>query len=500
MKLNLLKILIPVMALALPESLFSQIEMSSFTSTGRAGVSSTLLSDYQCQGINPANLAHAPELKKRNFCLGLGEFGFSLFSDALSKIDLSAALFNPNKTLSPTEKKNAAQSFANKALTANLDFLYGGLSWQRDGGKIGFAFTIRERAQWYSKFSQPTSEIMFNGINARIPNPQTGDLEYYFEKFKIDTSNGGLSFDTTAAIRELDALNISKILDGSRLAMSWNREYAFSCGVNVIDFEYLRLNVGAGVRFIQGIGYLDLQSSNGNYSAVIAASPAFGIDFPIKSADSVNTGFLPNSSGRGLGMELGVTVELGDKLNWRFGASVTDLGAITYKTNVYSASDGPLKTLSTKGFSNYNFFQSAEQFDGFSKELVSWQKDRTLIQGLPSKVRFGGSYSNKLVNIGFDFVAPLNSNSGNIIRPVASIGGDLNIFKVIRLSSGVMLGGNYFNSSLPLKINPLLPIGITIRPFGSFYEFGIASRDVLTYFRAGNPMLSLSTGFLRLRI
>jgi hypothetical protein len=123
-----------------------------------------------------------------------------------------------------------------------------------------------------------------------------------------------------------------------------------------------------------------------------------------------------------------------------------------------------------------------------------------LAKGLPSKIRIGASFSNKILNLGIDIVAPLNTNSGNIANPVASLGGELLIFKIMRISTGMQMGGNYLNRDSDWQITPMLPVGITFRPFGSFYEFGIASRDILTYFRTGNPMISLSTGFLRFRI
>lgn len=463
-----------------------QIEMSSFTATGRAGVSSTLLSDYQCQGINPANLAFKPERKNKNFSLGFGEFSFSVYSDALNRINLSSALFHPDKKLSSAEKRKAAQDFTNKALTMNFDFLYGGFSWQSDDGLSGFAFTIRERAQWYSKFSQLASELMFNGINARFKNA-AGQLEYYFQKIP---AGGNLSNLDTVGIRDsLSAFQLSKILDGSRIAMAWNREYAFDYAVNILNNDKIKLNIGAGIRYIQGIGYIDLQSSGGTYKAIIAASPAFGIRFPEKSQDTVNIGFLPNSAGNGVGFEFGVSAEVGE--HWRFAGSVTDIGTVSYTTNVYTASDGPLLSLSTQGFSNYNFFQNASQFDGFTKDMVKWNSNQKQNIGLPTKFRAGGSYSTKIMNIGFDLVAPLNNVSGNLLKPVISVGGDVKILGILRLSTGLMQGGNY--SSI------LVPAGITFCPVAGYYEMGIATRDIFTYLRSNNPMISLSVGFMRFR-
>jgi hypothetical protein len=464
-----------------------QIEMSSFTATGRAGVSSTLLSDYQCQGINPANLAFRPEKKNKNFSIGFGELSFSIYSDALSRINLSSALFNPEKKLNSAEKRQAAQDFTNKALTMNFDFLYGGFSWQSDDGLSGFAFTIRERAQWYSKFSQRASELMFNGINARFQNA-AGQLEYYFQK--IPNGPGGLAGIDTIGIRDsLSALKLSTILDGSRIAMGWNREYAFDYGVNILKTDRFKLNIGAGIRYIQGIGYMDLQADGSRYKAVIAASPAFGIRFPEKSQDTVNVGFLPNSAGSGVGFEFGVSAEIGE--HWRIAGSITDLGSVSYKTNVYTASDGPLTSISTQGFSSYNFFQNASQFDGFTRDLVKWQSDQRELIALPSKFRFGGSYSSKIVNVGFDLVTPLNTVAGNILRPVISAGGDVKILGIFRLSTGIMQGGNYSNL--------LIPAGITFSPVAGYYELGIATRDLFTYLRSKNPMISLSVGFMRFR-
>jgi hypothetical protein len=481
--------LIPAIILCscLSISLKAQIEMSSFTATGRAGVSSTLLSDYQCQGINPANLAFKPERKNKNFALGFGEMSFSVYSDALSRLNLSSALFNPEKKLSSAEKRRAAQDFTDKALTMNFDFLYGGFSWQSDDGISGFAFTIRERAQWYSKFSQRAAELMFNGINARFLNA-AGQLEYYFQK--IPQGPVGFPNIDTVGIRDsLSALKLSTILDGSRIAMRWNREYAIDYGVNIINNDHFRLNIGAGVRYIQGIGYIDLQAKNGSYNATIAASPAFGIRFPEKSQDTVNIGFLPNSAGSGVGFEFGLSAEIGE--HWRFSGSITDLGTLSYKTNVYTASDGPLISITTQGFSNYNFFQNASQFDGFTRDMVKWKADQKEVIGLPSKFRMGGSYSTKIINLGFDMVAPLNTVSGNLLKPVISVGGDVKILGILRFSSGVFIGGNYSNM--------LVPVGLTFSPAAGYYEMGIATRDIFTYLRSNNPMISLSTGFLRFR-
>lgn len=481
-------------------SAFAQIEMSSYTATGRAGVSVTLLGDYQCQGINPANLAFKPEFKKRNICIGFGEFGFSLYSDALNLSGLYDGLFNPNRKLSRAEKQQAAKDFATKALTANMDFLYGGVSWQSDNGLFGLAFTIRERAQWYSKFSPLASEVMFKGFNAQYQNP-AGQLENLFNLVKdtikninnvpILDENGNIQIDTVGLLNQAgNVFSISRILEGSRISMLWNREFALDYGMNIIDQEDFQLNAGVGIRYIQGIGFLDVSASDRTLNASIAASPAFGLQFPQQVVTPQNKGFFPNPVGQGVGFEFGLSMEL--RKRWRIGASLTDIGSISYQSNSYTADDSPLRSLSTRGFTNFNFFQDPKQFESFNLELVKWNGKKEMTQSLPSKFRIGASLTTKLLNLGMEIVAPLNTNPGNLVRPVASIGGDIKLLGIIQLSSGFMIGGNYTYG--------LVPLGITIRPLGPYYEFGVATRDIFTYLRPKNPMLSISFGFCRIRI
>jgi hypothetical protein len=57
--------------------LWAQIELSNFNATGRAGISTTLATDYQAQGINPANLALVPQFEGFHHTFGMGELGFS---------------------------------------------------------------------------------------------------------------------------------------------------------------------------------------------------------------------------------------------------------------------------------------------------------------------------------------------------------------------------------------------------------------------------------------
>ncbi|MEM9052209.1 MAG: hypothetical protein AAGC47_09180, partial [Bacteroidota bacterium] len=65
---------------------FSQMENASFTETGR-GASFAFVTDYQALGINPANLGFGNRYDKQ-YTLGLGQFGVSLYSEAFTRSQL----------------------------------------------------------------------------------------------------------------------------------------------------------------------------------------------------------------------------------------------------------------------------------------------------------------------------------------------------------------------------------------------------------------------------
>lgn len=475
------------MVFALAEAM-AQIELSNFTATGRAGLSTALATDYQAQGINPANLAAEPLHEGLRYTFGMAELGFSAYSDALSRFNLRSALFDSDRQLSQAEKNQAAFDFANRGLTLNLDFLYAGFASQKQEGGSGYAFTIRERAQWYSKFNPVASDILFRGFQADYFDPNRLITEQI-----VDTSNGVVRIDTLGALAKIPK-SLSEILSGTKIAMAWNREYAFSYGVNVLKTYDLKWDIGLGVKYIQGIGYLDIQSDGKNMTAFISSSPWFNVQFGNSSQlntaiDTLNAGFLPNATGRGLGFEFGTTVILKDK--FRFSASVTDLGRVNYQTNVYTASDTLLTDIRNRGFTSYNFFRNADQFDGFQKDMIKWQGLRNRLQALPSRLRLGFAYVAEKWVVGIESVIPLNQASGNFERAVFSVGGEYKVGHWLRVGSGFLAGGNYRNV--------LIPFGITFVTSGGLWEMGVASRDVTTFVKQRNPMISLSTGFLRFR-
>jgi hypothetical protein len=239
---------------------------------------------------------------------------------------------------------------------------------------------------------------------------------------------------------------------------------------------------------------MDIESKDGNFSAYSALSPAFDINYGAAALSNPSTvtqsGNLPNSVGKGMGYDFGVSVEINEKL--KIGASITDIGSITWDGNVYKADDDTLFSLKTAGFNSYNLFNEADNFVG-DNGIFNWSGVTSVKTNLPTKMRLGASYEliEDKLNMGVDIVSPMNQVSGNFEKMLIAYGVDFKILKWATISTGFYSGGNYgFN----------IPVGLTVNTPSGSWEAGIASRDAVTFFTNNNPTLSLAFGFLRFRM
>ena len=462
--------------LALGE-LTAQSEMSVFTATGRAGVATTFVTDYQAIGINPANLGWSPKYEGKKITLSLLEGSYSAFSGALTKPELKQAILNysSSDTLTNAEKIQAAQDFIEEGLALNADVM--ALGFAVNLGKAGgLAFMVRDRFQWYSIANETTSQIMFMGYNAP-----------YFDTTVVNANNDTVGFSRNPKL-------FSEILDGSKFKLSWYREFALSYGKQFIDGESFKLYAGAGVKYISGLAYMDIESDNGDFKAFSALTPGFNINYGAAASSNPSTvtqsGNLPNSVGSGMGFDFGLSAEIGEKL--KVGMSVTDIGSITWDGNVYQAADDTLISLQSAGFNSYNLFMEAENFVG-ENGVFTWSGISSVKTNLPTKLRLGASYEliEDKLNMGVDIVSPMNQVSGNFEKMLIAYGLDFKVLKWATISAGFYSGGNYgFN----------IPVGLTLNTPSGSWEAGIASRDAITFFAKDNPTISLAFGFLRFRM
>lgn len=491
------RILLGVLSsLSLISTLTAQHEMGVFTATGRGGVATTFVTDYQSIGINPANLGLPLKFEGKNISIGLLEFGTSAYTSALSKSQLKD-FANFDSTLSMADKIIAAGKYANSPFAFNLDVNYLGISAQFE--KVGgFAFGIRERMQYYSNFNSSISDILFRGFGSS-----------YFDQLVVGM---GTSTDTIAntpqniqqyqnqIIKGFSSSPklLSELFDGSKINMSWSREYNLSYGREIIKGENLNIYAGIGLKYIQGLNVMDIQVRDGKLEAFGAFSPRLGLDFVDSAvANPSYTGIqksgLPQSVGQGFGTDIGITVFYKEKI--KVGLSVTNLGSITYTGNVFTVKDTLLYDIKNEGMNNYNFVGELDKFAG-NDGIFQWGGEEKRKISLPTLIRFGVSYKLKdKAEIGMDLIIPAKDVAGSFQKAIVAFGADFYPIPWIRLSTGFSKGGNFINKSLNV------PIGVTfIIGKNGAWELGAASRDVITWFSNNNPTLSAALGFLRFRI
>jgi len=487
-----LLVLLAAFVLCVPELVFAQAELSSFTATGKAGTATTAVSDYQCLGINPANLAWKLPFDEKRGTIGFFELGFSAHSDAMNKSTLKSAIFNSNDAFSNEDKTRAALEFAGKGLSINADFMYGGIAFQSPKGGQGFAFNVRERMQWYAKIGPTASELLFKGYRATLNN-----LPLFLAPI-ADINGDSIALINPALVDTnslVNALSASNLLAGTKISYSWTREFNAGYGLELYADDDVQLGAGVGFRFIQSMGYVDVNAERGDLRALAALSPGLEVKFAQQwlnpSADTVNRGFIPEAIGNGFGFDAGFSFLYKDKL--RVGVAVNNIGNLTYRSNVYRAYDSLVYFLKTDGFQNFDFIKDPKQFESLGKGLIGWEGQKEIRTTLPANLRMGVSYTlTEKVDVGGELMVPLNNAPGNIGRLYQALGVEYKLLPWLRLSGGVIYGGNFFSRAA-------FPAGIVIIAGDGSWDFGVATRDFVTYFRQKSPIVSLSTGFLRFR-
>ena len=462
---------LPLVALlALPAAVQAQNELSNFTATGRGGVINTFAQDYQAIGINPANLGRNSESR---VAFTIGEVGAGLASRSLSKTLFKHILFDSNQAIGPAEKAELVKGFEGaNALNFNFDATTLGFAISLPNGLGGLAFSNRQRVSSHLALNHNAADVIINGKDAASVQP------YY---------------PTTAAgSQTLPPPPLSTFLDGTAIQLAWTSEYNVSYGMLVLDKPGLKLSAGAGYRYIQGIGIADIQVEGGNLSAYSALSPIFNVDYgTLASSPQFNaqTGSGLRPVGHGHGYDLGLAAEVGKIV--RLGASVTDMGTMTWTGNVVTASDQKLKRPASTGVQTYDVLtEIVNQFDANQSNFFTYQAEQMRSVSLPAKVRLGaGVRISSLFEAGVDFTAPLKKVAGNLTSPFVGLGLDYKPTHWLRLSSGVS-GGAGYGTSLPLGVTLVTPV----------WEAGISSRDILGYTNEKSPYYSVALGFLRFKI
>ena len=448
----------------------AQNELSSFTATGRGGVATPFVTDYQALGINPANLGREME-NQPLLTFGLLELGLGAGSQSLTGTQLKNIAFHAEDQLTPADKTALTASFTNgNALNVNAAATSVGLSITLPIGAV--AFSNRQRVVGHVGLNETAADVLFNGSNAKIYQAST--------------------YQTNGQYDPAKAPMISAALAGTELQLQWTDEYNVGYGAQVLDTDGFKLAAGVGYRYIRGIGMLDVRITDGEVNAFSSLSPLFKVDYGTVTTSpnfDYRTGSGLKAVGSGHGFDLGLTAEISELV--RVGVSVTDLGSMTWEGNVLTANDQNLKKVTSGGVDTYNIFKEASQLFGSSSDAVfTYNPDKQKQETLPAKFRAGASVQlGEKLEAGVDAAVPLNKVAGNINSSLVGLGLDFKPVSWVRLSTGVTGGAGYGTS---------LPLGITFST--AHYEAGISTRDVVGLISDSSPYYSVAMGVLRFKI
>ena len=446
----------------------SQTQSGAFTVTG-AGYSTAVVTDYQCVGLNPANLGWKRNNHFVNF--GVGEVTISVYSEPLKRALVNELFASSSNKFTNEEKQEAVQNFTETKLQFEGNVSGVGISFQDD--KIGgFGFAIKERIMWDSFLNEQSADILFNGYNSS-----------YFDTIQIDAETG----DSIGIC--LNPEYVTKLFENTYLEMSWFREYNLSYGRKIIENDKLTLYGGMGIKYIRGYSVFNYSYRDGVFKTYSALNPTLNVDYDTPSPSEINNTDY-QSVGSGWGLDFGVSALLFDKL--RLGLALTDVGQIIWDGNVYQGEDAVLNDIETSGLDNYNIFELDDNaaFDHF--KWGGWEGLESKTTKLPTNLRFGGAYLLKeKFEFGTEFYLPVNDVPGSYDQLIFGLGTRIMPVKWFRGSIGVVTGG---------ATGTKIPVGISFFPFNnnSFsWEMGLAIQDITSYFSQNNPTVSMAMGLLR---
>lgn len=450
----------------------AQAELSSFNATG-SGYSTTTLTDYQCLGVNPANLGW----KRNNNSMNLGffEFAGSIYSEPLTKKEIMNDLWGNPITLNDAQKLDAAKKFEGTRIFGSASLMSVGFSYQ-DEKLGGFAFNIRERFVWNSILNKNAANFLYLGYN-----------DPYFDSLAVD--NG----DTVGYAT--NPIYASNLYNGTEQQFIVFREFNIGWGRQIVNNDNFTFYLGVGIKYILGYGMTQYYQENngGSITGYSALSPAFKVDYNTPTPSRID-GDGYKKVGSGFGFDIGTTFEFYKK-KIRVSIAVVDIGSITWDGNVYKGNNGRVWKINTEGIDNYNIFQQGQLIDSdnYPGDPDEWEGIQDQKLKLATTMRGGANFKiNEEFEAGFDVIIPFRPEMpGSFLAPVYGIGGKYNPAGWVDISLGVVTGG---------KFGTNIPLGFTFYPVkkeNNTWAVGIATRDVKTLFSNNNPTVSAAFGFLR---
>lgn len=436
------------------------------SAAGAGAVVTPNITDYQALGINPANLAYP---SRNKVSVGMLELSYLFNSDALTREELQDLVWNPSDSLNFFQKDQLSDHFTNKGFGFDLDLnlIGASVSIPKFGG-IGISGY--GNADFHSRLNDFVANLIFNGFN----------FSDYFDTVVVDQLGDSIGICT-------DPSKISELFNGTEISFTAYSGISTGIGANIFTSGSINLMAGVGVKRLWGSGIVDITVEEGDFNGFIALPEGPSFQFADPVLPELDSSSSIEAAGKGWGFDLGLALILNNKLN--VSLAVVDLGAIQYDKNVYQLEDFILDSLTFSGINQYNYLEEIDRLLT-NNEVLRYSRLEEKKFNLPSKLRFGLTYKlNKIVQLGFDIVAPINEAPGNLASTKFGAGADFTFFDMAAISTGFSWGGNYGFS---------IPFGVSIALGKDFtYQAGFASRDMLSYFSTEDPILSGNFAFLK---
>ncbi|MGC8864943.1 MAG: DUF5723 family protein [Bacteroidales bacterium] len=460
---SLSKFLLLWLTLSLSMTLSAQTEYGAFTATGSANPIN-MVSDYQCLGINPANLGWSADNRQVHF--GFGGVGVSFFTNAVTRNDISALFKDNQYTLQ--EKIAAALRYSDSKTSTDLSLNSFGIAIQSEKYG-GFAFSVRDRASFTMQLNKMAAELIWLGANSD-----------YFDQKIYDANNVLVGAVSTSP------QPVASLFKGTNFSSYWIRDFQIGYGKTLFKTDEWDISGGIGIKIARGYSWVDVIVDDQRIYAYNAMSPVFQIDYNTPSPSSLPDDGKPRPVGRGFGLDLGFSAQIANQV--RLGFSINDIGGLKWDGNVYRASyEAQIKKITTTGLGNE---QLPDVFEAIviEDELFKWEGIDQVKVKYPSQLRMGAAWiGTPDLAIGSEVVFPLVKAPGSLPRPVIGVGLQFTPGDVVLLSAGLQAGGGYdFH----------IPFSIGFKPLPG-WEFGFGTRDITIAFTKKSPNFSLAMGFLR---
>jgi len=447
--------------------LFAQADLGLPVATGKGGAANGIVKDWECIGINPANLGWENNYR---FSISPLIFGISIQSKALDYATIKQAALDPNKKFTKEEKQNYVTLFSKDDglnLQSNINWLAFSFAIPKVGG---FALNLRDRSFGHISLNPNASDVLFNGTSAKI-------------------------FKDTSTYTKL----MSEIFDGTRISFMDYRELNLSYGRKLFgiggtkDSSAVSVYGGFGFKYLWGMANFEMIAENGKLNRHSSMSSKFGIDYRnMKNFTPENSTGMFDAVGSGTAWDFGAGIGI-RKMKITF--SATDIGKINWGHNVLVAVDIPMPDTSKMNYSGIESWNILEQVNKMFNDsgIVQFKSGSDYETELSSKLRIGAGYQfSKWIVVGADMIMPMNDNPTNLSKAYYALGTEIGLASNFKFSFG-------FTGNSQYKF--AMPFGVTIGRFAKIFEIRVATNDILTHITKGaEPNISIALSLFRFNL